>query len=317
MRKILFIAFVSAWYIASAQDKTAQELKDAAKKTISKDPNDTIPKTWKLGGLFNFTFGQTSLSNWAAGGDNLQLNINVVLNLHAFYAKGRNAWDNTLDLGLGYIKTTSLGSRKSDDQIDFTSKYGYELTPASKWYASVLVNFRSQFAPGFNYPNDTTTVKISQFLSPGYALIALGLDFKPDKNFSLFLSPITSRWIIVTATGLNPLTPTQKGNEYGVPLGKTVVNQIGAYISANYLKEIVKNVTYKGKLDLFSNYKKDPENINVYMTNFFSANVFKGIAFTIGLDIIYDDNTRIFGVNKDAARTQLREYIGIGYLKKF
>src|SRR5450432_3643968 len=108
MRKILFIAFVSAWYIASAQDKTAQELKDAAKKTISKDPNDTIPKTWKLGGLFNFTFGQTSLSNWAAGGDNLQLNINVVLNLHAFYAKGRNAWDNTLDLGLGYIKTTSL-----------------------------------------------------------------------------------------------------------------------------------------------------------------------------------------------------------------
>lgn len=318
MRKILFIAFVSAcWHIASAQDKTAQELKDAARKTISKDPNDTIPKIWKVGGLFNFTFGQTSLSNWAAGGDNLQLNINAVLNLHAFYAKDRNAWDNTLDLGLGYIKTTSLGSRKSDDQIDLTSKYGYELTPTSKWYAGILVNFRTQFAPGFTYPNDTTTVKISQFLSPGYALISLGFDFKPDKNFSLFLSPITSRWIIVTATGLNPLTPTQKGNEYGVPVGKTVVNQIGAYISANYIKEIVKNVTYKGKLDLFSNYKKDPENINVYMTNFFSANVFKGIAFTIGLDIIYDDNTRIFGVNKDAARTQLREYIGIGYLRKF
>lgn len=318
MKKLfLFIPLIAAVIEATAQDQTIQDLKNASSKTIAKNPNDTIPKTWKTGGLFNFTFGQTSLSNWAAGGDNLQLNINGVLNLYAFYTKGRNAWDNSIDIGLGYIKTTSLGSRKNGDQIDLTSKYGYALTTTSKWYLSLLGNFRTQFAPGYNYPNDTTATKISQFLSPGYMLISLGFDFKPNKDFSLFLSPITSRWIIVTATGLNPLTPTQQGNVYGVPLGNTVVNQIGAYLTANYLKEISKNVTYKGKFDLFSNYKKNPENINVYMTNLLSANIFKGISFTFGLDLIYDDNTRIFGKNKDAARTQLREYIGVGYLKKF
>jgi hypothetical protein len=309
----LFIAVTSL----TAQDETVQDLKKASSKAIAKDPNDTIPKTWKKGGLFNLNFGQTSLSNWAAGGDNLQLNVNAFLNVYAFYAKDRNAWDNSLDLALGYIKTTSLGSRKSDDKIDFTSKYGYKLTPTSKWYASALFNFRTQFAPGYNYPNATTSKKISEFLSPGYVLLSLGLDFKPNKNFSLFLSPITSRWVIVTATGLNPLTPTQKGNLYGVPLGKTVNNEIGAYVSANYMKELVKNLTYKGKIDLFSNYKRHPENVDVYMTNILSANVFKGLSFNLGLDLIYDDDVRIFGMNSNEARTQFREYIGVGYLKKF
>jgi hypothetical protein len=104
---------------------------------------------------------------------------------------------------------------------------------------------------------------------------------------------------------------------YGVPLGKTVNNEIGAYLSANYLKDFIKNVTYKGKLDLFSNYKHRPENIDVYMTNLLSANIFKGLSFNLGLDLIYDDDVRIFGPNKDGARTQFREYIGIGYMKKF
>ncbi len=317
--KQLFLtaAVLAAAYTANAQDQTIKDLKNASEKTITKDPNDTLPKTWKKGGLFNLNFGQTSLSNWAAGGDNLQLNVNGFLNLHAFYAKDRNAWDNSLDLALGYIKTTSLGSRKSDDRIDLTSKYGYKLSPTSKWYASALFNFRTQFAPGFNYPTATTSTKISEFLSPGYVLLSLGLDFKPNKDFSLFLSPVTSRWVIVTATGLNPLTPTGKGNVYGVPLGKTVNNEFGAYLSANYMKEIVKNVTYKGKLDLFSNYKRNPQNIDVFMTNLLSANIFKGISFNLGLDLIYDDDVRIYGTNKDGARTQFREYIGIGYLKKF
>ena len=317
MKKILlFSLLVSAGQMITAQDKTVQDLKTAGSKSITKDPNDTIPKTWKTGGLFNVNFGQTSLSNWAAGGDNLTLNVNGILSLHAYYTKGRNAWDNSLDLALGYTKTTSLGSRKSDDNIDITSKYGYELTPTSKWYVSALINFRTQFAPGYTY-TDTSTDKISAFTSPAYALIALGLDFKPNKDFSLFLSPVTSRWVIVTATGLNPLTPTEKGNVYGVPLGKTINNEIGAYVSANYLKEFIKNVTYKGKLDLFSNYKHDPQNIDVYMTNLLSTNVFRGLSFSFGLDLIYDDDVRIFGKNLDGARTQFREYIGLGYMKKF
>ena len=112
MKRILLLAALfSAAHVMNAQDQTVQDLKNASSKAIAKDPNDTLPKTWKKGGLFNLNFGQTSLSNWAAGGDNLQLNVNGFLNVHAFYAKDRNAWDNSLDLALGFIKSTSLGSR--------------------------------------------------------------------------------------------------------------------------------------------------------------------------------------------------------------
>jgi hypothetical protein len=172
-------------------------------------------------------------------------------------------------------------------------------------------------APGFDYPKPDSSAKISQFLSPGYAILSLGLDYKPNKNFSLFLSPLTSRWVIVNATGLNPAFPNEKGGQYGVPVGKSVNSEFGAYLSANYMNEIVKNVTYKGKLDLFSNYKHNPQNIDVFMTNILSANIFKGISFNLGLDVVYDDDVRVLGDDHLSRRTQFREYIGIGYLKKF
>jgi hypothetical protein len=313
MKKMLILCIAAMPLFTQAQDGTVKDLQGAAGKTIAKDPNDTTKKTWKNGGLFNLNFGQTSLNNWAAGGDKLQLNVNGFLNLFAFYAKDRNAWDNSLDLALGYVKTTSLGTRKSDDRIDLLSKYGYKLSPAGKWYAGALFNFRTQFAPGFNYPTATTSVKNSQFLSPAYVLLSLGLDYKPNSNFSVFISPITSRWVIVNTEFI----PGQKGGFYGVPVGKTVNNEIGAFLTANYLKEIVKNVTYKAKLDLFSNYKRNPKNVDVFMTNLLSANIFKGISANIGVDLIYDDDTRIFGSTGKGARTQFRQYFGVGYLKKF
>lgn len=313
MKNILIAFFSLMCFTAFGQDQSVKDLQSAAGKTIKKDPADTSKKTWKKGGLFNLNFGQTSLSNWAAGGDKLSLNINSLLNLHAFYAKDRNAWDNNLDLALGFVKTTSLGSRKSDDRIDLLSKYGYRLSPAGKWYASTLFNFRTQFAPGFNYPTATTSVKNSQFLSPAYVLLSLGLDYKPSDNFSLFISPLTSRWVIVNTE----LIPGQKGGFYGVPVGKTVNNEIGAFLTANYMKEIAKNITYKSKLDLFSNYKRNPQNVDIFMTNLLSANIFKGISANIGLDLIYDDDVRIFGPASKSPATQFRQYFGIGYLKKF
>jgi Protein of unknown function (DUF3078) len=314
MKNLIFIILsVFLVFNAIGQDQSVKSLQAESSKSVKRDPADTSKKAWKKGGLFNLNFGQTSLSNWAAGGDKLSLNINSLLNLHAYYAKDRKSWDNSLDLAMGYVKTTSLGSRKSDDRIDLLSKYGYKLSNTGKWYASALLNFRTQFAPGFNYPSPTIEVKNSQFLSPAYLLLSLGLDYKPNSNFSVFISPLTSRWVIVNAE----LVPGQKGGFYGVPVGKTINNELGAFLSANYLKEIVKNITYKSKLDLFGNYKRNPQNVDVFMTNLLSANIFKGISANIGLDLIYDDDVRIFGPTSTSPATQFRQYFGIGYMKKF
>jgi hypothetical protein len=307
-KNLLVLALIISTGICTAQDKIVQDLKKESGKSITKE-NDTTGKIWKLGGLFNATIGQTSLSNWAAGGDQFSFTGNSLLNLFAFYKKGKHSWDNSLDLALGYVHTTTLGTRKTDDRIDMVSKYGCELFP--KWFLSGLFNFRSQFTQGFNYVNDTTKTLTSDFMAPAYVIVSLGMDFKPRDQISIFISPITSRWIIVTDDSLSAR------GAYGVDTGKTVRNEIGAYLSANVTHEIVKNLTYKGKLDMFSNYRHNPGNIDIFMTNIFSMNLYKGFSFNIGADMIYDDDVKIFGKEKNAPRLQIRQFFGIGYQKKF
>ncbi len=98
--------------ISFSQDQTVKQLQADANKTINKDAADTIPKVWKTGGLFNLNLNQGALKNWAAGGDKSSLSIASLLDLHAYYKKGKNQWDNTLEMAYGFVNTTSLGSQK-------------------------------------------------------------------------------------------------------------------------------------------------------------------------------------------------------------
>jgi hypothetical protein len=309
LKVTLALTFLMITFTCMAQDKTVQELRKESGKSIAKDDKDTVVKTWKTGGMFNSTLGQTSLTNWAAGGDQFSFNANGLLSLFAFYKKGIHSWDNTIDLELGYINSTSLGTRKTNDRIDVVSKYGCQLF--DHMYLTGLFNFRSQFTNGYTYPNDTTSIKTSAFMAPAYVIVAAGMDWKPSPTFSLFLSPITTRWVIVRDDELSA-----KG-AYGVDTGKTSRNEIGAYLTATVNREIIKNLTYKAKLDLFSNYKHNPQNIDLFMSNLLSMNVYKGFSFNIGADFIYDDDQKNFGKDKNAARLQVRQFIGVGYQRKF
>ena len=127
MKKTLLFLLFTIPFLTKAQDQSVKALKSSSERAINKDPNDTTSKVWKKGGIYGINLSQGSLSNWAAGGDEFSLSINSVLSLFAFYKKDKHSWDNTLDFNLGYVKTTSLGSRKNDDRIDLLSKYGYAI----------------------------------------------------------------------------------------------------------------------------------------------------------------------------------------------
>ncbi|MEO6894325.1 MAG: DUF3078 domain-containing protein, partial [Ginsengibacter sp.] len=179
----------------SAQDQTIKDLQSGANKEIKKDKLDSS-KLWNTGGIFNLNIGQGSQSNWAAGGDDYSFSLATYLGLHAFYKKEKYSWDNTLDFNYGVVNTTSLGTRKNDDRFDVLSKVGYALNP--KLDLAGLFNFHTQFSKGYSYNSDGSKDLLSNLLSPGYVLLSLGLDFKPAKGLSIFVSPITSRWTIVT-----------------------------------------------------------------------------------------------------------------------
>ena len=278
-----------------------------ATKEIKKDKIDSN-KIWQTGGIFNLNVGQGSQSNWSAGGDNFSFTLNSYLGVFAFYKKEKISWDNTLDLNFGYLNTTSLGSRKNDDRIDLLSKLGYALN--RKLDLAMLFNVRTQFAKGYDYVNADTKNLLSDFFAPAYVLLSLGLDYKPAEGLSIFISPVTSRWIIVSNDSLSA-----KG-AYGVTPGKKVKNEIGAFASVKYLKNLTKSIMYNGRLDLFSNYQHNPQNVDVLMNNLLTAKFSKVLAASLELDLIYDDDVKLFGPNNDSPAWQIKSLIGAGLTVK-
>lgn len=313
MKKMLLPAF-ALWaalalsLLSAAQDESVKKLKADSEKNIKKDPNDTTARTWKKGGIYSLNVAQGSLSNWAAGGDNFSLTVNSLLSMYAFYKKDKHSWDNTFDFNLGYVNTTSLGSRKNDDRFDLLSKYGYALT--SKLNLAGLVNLRSQFFKGYTYPDNVRTFS-SNFLAPAYLLLSAGLDYKPATNLSIFVSPVTARWVIVKDTAL-----ANKGL-YGVTPGEKSNLEFGAFATISYIKDINKNITYKGRLDLFSNYRRKPQNVDLFMSNMLNVKLSRVFTATWGVDLIYDDDVRLFGPNQRSPALQLKSLVGLGLLVKF
>jgi Protein of unknown function (DUF3078) len=307
MKKICVSLLVIFFVLnVSAQDKTVQELKTEAARDIKKDPNDTIPKTWKVGGLYSLNFNQAALSNWSAGGDKSSISLATFLDAYAFYKKGKHAWDNTLDLAYGLVNTTSLGTRKTDDRIDLLSKYGYDV--GKHWYISGLFNVRSQFSKGYAYQTDGSKVVTSDFLAPAYILLSPGLNYKPNEEFSFFISPATARWVIVNNDSLASV------GAFGVDSGKNSRFEFGAFASISYTKKIGTASLYTGRLDLFSNYLHNPQNISLYWTNMLAVKITKILSMSLTVNVIYDNDIKT--VNADGTsggpKPQIQELFGLG-----
>lgn len=317
MKTNFFSKFISSTFLivsivisnkGFAQTQTVKDLKKDASREVKKGIIDSS-KIWNKGGIFTLNLGQASQNNWAAGGDNFSFSLAAYTGLYAFYKKDRWSWDNTLDLNYGMVNTTSQGTRKNDDRIDLLSKGGYGLTDHLD--LSGIFNFHSQFTKGYKYNSDGSKTLLSDFMAPGYILLGIGLNYKPVEGLSIFVSPLTSRWIIV-----NNDTLSAKG-AYGVTPGKKVKNEIGAYASITYLKDLSKTITYNGRLDLFSNYEHNPQNVAVMMNNMFTAKISKILSANLGLNLIYDDDVKLFGPNHDSPGLQVQSLIAVGLSVKF
>ena len=303
--RISFLLFLinAIGYNVFGQDLSVKALEEESIKTTKKLVVDTSSKTWKKGVLYSLNFSQASLSNWSAGGDKFSLSVSSILNTYANYKKGKNSWDNSFEFLFGYVNSTSLGSRKNDDRFDLISKYGYALN--DKLNIAALFNLRSQFFKGYTYEGGAKNFA-SNFMSPGYVLQSFGLDYKPSQAYSLFLSPITGRWVFVT----DPVLSAR--GLYGVKPGENSAFEIGAFANLNFMKEIAYNITFKSRLDLFSNYSKNPQNVDVFMTNLLTVKLSKLFNITWGVDMIYDDDAKLFGPNGNSPSLQFKSLIGIG-----
>jgi len=290
-------------------------------------------KAWKLNGVLSVNGSQVALENWVSGGENA-ISVANLASIRANYKKNKTTWDNTLDLAYGLLKQADREFRKTDDKIDLTSKYGRQAFHQHLFY-SAFFNFKTQFAPGYKY-TDTSRTLISRFMAPAYSLLAVGMDYKPNPYFSVFLSPATCKVTFVLDQKLadaggfgvkkaefinsnGQIIQEKKGENYRI--------EGGAYFILNAKYEVMKNVTTQTRLDLFSNYfAGDPSVLDVNWESLISMKVNKYISASIATHLIYDQDIKVPVYEKvngkkvqkgEGPRVQFKEVFALGFSYKF
>lgn len=151
------------------------------------------PSPWSCTGVLGLNASATGLVNWAAGGNNSVTGV-AFGKVRLLYAENSVSWETNLDLeyGLSWIDQEFDPFQKSSDKINFTTKFGWEM--AKTWYLTASAGFQSQFAPGRKYGvSEAYDPIISKFLAPSYTDISVGIDWKPNDIFSVYLSPVAGR----------------------------------------------------------------------------------------------------------------------------
>ena len=286
------------------QNTNAQITKvDDVKKSLETSNKDTI--AWAHGGVFNIGMNEGFLHNWSAGGELASVTINGIFSGHLDRLHYKLIWSNNLDInyGLTYAYSTSFIPHKTDDRIDFTSKYCIRIDSSKRFYFTGLFNLKTQFTKGYDYTQSNfRNSPTSDLFSPAYFTTALGVEFRKGSDVSVFFSPLAGR-LTVSDKKYTSLSLTKQG-AFGIPDGKTQYYQFGAYASARDQFNLGKKTIYKARLDIYTNYlakdtkddkgnviKRDnPANISFLFDNLISWKITKSLNITFGATFIYDNN---------------------------
>ena len=330
-KSLLILAFAAAFSAANAQtDQVAKEVAGLAKNSKNSLEADSA-KPWKFSGMLSLTASHTGLKHWSAGGDQ-SIGFNALANFNANCAKNRHSWQNSVIAQYGTVKLYDLYDefRKTDDKMQFSSKYGYAFS--KKFYYSAIFDYKSQLASGYTYTkNDAGEEEphlSSHWWSPLYLTYAVGVDCQPDEHLSFYFSPLCGKTTIVSNDDvLDYFKEKGSDNAYGVKIGDHSRSEFGWYFKANALYTIGKNVTFNSNLTLFQNYedgypfKEVDVDWNVIITLQFN----KWLAFNITTELIYDEDIEILipSPKKNHRETpynskvQFKDIIGAGLTFKF
>ncbi len=288
---------------------------------------------WHLNGFFGLNLSQTSASNWQGGAqDNIA--FAGLLNFELNYKKDKHEWVNRFDGSYGIMRLSNAKFwQKNVDQLFYMSKYS--LYAFKKyWFYTVMGDFRSQFSDGYKYYDDTLQVAVSRFCSPGYIQLALGLDYKPADYFLATLSPVAGKVTLVTDQnfanagdyGVEKAVRDSAGNI--ITPGKKARYEFGGRLTLKFKKDITKQFSVDTYADFFSNYSKEPQNIDIVWNTLLTLKITKFFTATLSTKFLYDHDVTIkYDWNNDGKydhkndifgpRAQVLSVYGIGFGYKF
>ena len=268
------------------------------------------PSPWTMAGSAGITGSQMTLTNWAAGGDP-SVAADFQFNYSIDYKKGNALWQNRLELAYGLNNTESNGTRKTNDKIYLSSSYGQKVYESL--YVSGLFKFNTQFAPGYDYgvKNEETGgyKQTSGFMAPAYISGGLGVEWNPKSWISVNASPATWKATVVNVEELQPI--------YGLD-GRSTRHEFGGNVKVEMKGTIWGDLSGYTRLNLFSNFLDNPQNVDVDWTVRFDLKINKWLSANVNLQMIYDDDINIPQPDGSAYPClQVQEVAGVGLLVKF
>ncbi|WP_071837650.1 DUF3078 domain-containing protein [Hymenobacter norwichensis] len=287
---------------------------------------DTV-QGWRYGGAGTLNFSQVSLSNWAPGGQS-SLSLLGLGNAYAHYRADKHSFDLAGNLVYGLLKAGKAKVRKNDDRLELNARYARSFAP--NWSYAAQLNLKTQLTPTNDIVKPDSL--LSKFFAPAYILASLGFEYKPSESFSLFLSPATGKFTVVGDQGLADagafgVKAARLGPD-GLPVrgtGERLREELGAYLNARYRRPLMANITYQTRLELFSNYFHNPQNVDVNWENLIDFKINKFFSASVATTLIYDDDILVpLNVDQQNAdgtargrRIQFKETLGIGLTYKF
>ncbi|MDW5287640.1 DUF3078 domain-containing protein [Formosa sp. PL04] len=297
------------------------------KKNIILDP--TATPTWENKNKAGIDLNEVAFVNWSSGGSN---SISAIVSGKSTlnYTHYDFIWNNTLNMRYGINQQESESLKKTDDLLEITSTLGYRQSKNSKWYYSARLNFKTQFANGYSYPD--TSNPISKFMAPGYMFVGGGMEYGKDiKLLSFYLSPLTFKSTFVLdqelanagAFGVTPAVYDEEGNVL-VP-GEQVREELGILVTNYYELTITKNVILKSTASFYTDYLNSFGNIDVDWALLIDFKVNNYIKASLGSHLIYDNDVKtLIVINEETdeyaqggAKVQWRQALGIGFTVDF
>lgn len=311
IKQLLFSAFAFLVFqtYADAQANNAQRLE--AIQNASAQEADTTG--WIQGGGLGLDIGQLAFLNPKLGSGENRFGIGGAISYFANLIEDNYYWTNNFSLnlalqklGAGVIRANSdikTPFQKSFDELRINSKFGLAVGEGSKFNYAVDFSFLSQFTPtynsavdGGNYLKDIDILETSlssKLFSPATLILGVGIDYKPTKAWSIYLSPVSYKGLMVAddeiaALGIhgNPWTSTTDF--------ENTDHQIGGLLKVGYGGALVpERITYNTTLGMYSNYLNNPQNIDIDWVNELSVKIYEGLQLSVLANVFYDDDVKV------------------------
>ena len=240
--------------------------------------------------------------NWYQGGSSSFAGLGIAKG-QISYITDRFTWENTGEWRMGgsTVSTDSLHKvNTTDDLFRIYTKANLRIVP--KLFVSVSSEIETRLLP--TYKSNSMELKSAPF-SPFRFNAAFGVDYKPVKNLSISVSPVSYKVIHVADSARVRVT------DYGLFEGQRTQHNIGSSLRVEYVWKPVREVSLEAKFFMYTNYKDvelDLEvNCDFIINRFLSARLM--------LHPRYDTSVIMDGDKH--AKIQFRELLSLGFAHKF